>query len=99
MDRKDADRYPIWLMTDEFGTRGHDYRATESKPGICLVIASSFPDRRSRVQALLRVGRHTDTCYRVQSRYAKEIDVVQNGQRKALLYAAIKALEKANKPA
>ena len=69
MDKKDKGRYPIWLMTDQFGTRGHDYRAPKSKLGICLVIASMFPDRRSRVQALLRVGRHTDNCVRVQSKF------------------------------
>jgi hypothetical protein len=86
LDKKDAGKFQIWLMTDEHGARGHDYRAPMCAKGICLVIASAFPDRRSRVQGLLRVGRHKDKCVRVQVRAAPEIDAKKLGERKAKLY-------------
>ena len=49
MDVKDHGRYPIFLMTDKSGARGHDYRAPTCHLGICLLIASPFPDERTRV--------------------------------------------------
>ena len=93
MDRKEYGRYPIKLMTDKFGARGHDYRAPKCPLGICLIIASPFPDERTRVQALLRVGRHTDKCLRVQSTAVKTIDDKANIERKANIFKAVNAIK------
>ena len=59
-----------------------------------MIIGGSFGDRRSRVQGLLRVGRFTDKCCRIQDTTYPEIDQEVNARRKGKIAATLKALEK-----
>jgi hypothetical protein len=81
-------------MTDKIGARAHDYRASGHPLGICLIQVSSFPDSRSRIQGLLRVGRHNDKCWRIQKEGIANIDAEVNSERSGKLFAAVAALEK-----
>ena len=86
MDEKKGLMYPVYLADDKYGMRGIDYR---SSCGITLVIASSFGDRRERLQGLCRVGRMGDKCYRIQDKDLTDetvIDKIENTKRKANMY-------------
>ena len=94
MDVKEFGRFPVYLMTDKYGARAHDYRAPNCKHGILLIVASSFPDERTRLQALLRVGRHNDNCTRVQVNGVKDIDGNANIDRLVKLRKAVELVKK-----
>ena len=74
MDRKGNDGYPVYLINEEYGIRGLDYRSARNSLGICMLIVSPFSDRRSRIQGLKRVGRYDDACYRIQNEKVPLID-------------------------
>ena len=57
LDRKGEDGYPVYLVSDEYGIRGLDFRAPKNPLGISEVICSPFKDKRTRFQGLMRVGR------------------------------------------
>jgi hypothetical protein len=59
-----------------------------------MIIGGSFGDRRSRVQGLLRVGRFTDKCCRIQDTTYPEIDQGINAKRKGKIAATLLNLEK-----
>jgi hypothetical protein len=74
MDKATNGDYPVYLLNEEYGIRGLDYRAESNPLGICLVICSPFSDLRTRIQGLMRVGRNGDACVRIQNTEAEEID-------------------------
>ena len=60
-----------------------------------MIIGGSFTGRRSRIQALKRVGRFKDKCFRIQDRAFLEIDATENAIRKGKLEVMISKLDKA----
>ena len=60
MDVPTDDTYPVYLINEKYGCRGLDYRAKENVHGICMIICSPFSDKRSRIQALMRICRYGD---------------------------------------
>ena len=66
MDAPHGPRYPVFLISEEFGNRGLNFRAASNPLGITLLILGKFPDPTTRLQTLKRVGRFTDKCSRVQ---------------------------------
>ena len=69
-------------MDENFGPRGVDFRAPKPSLGITLIIGGSFPDQRSYVQALMRVGRFNDECLRIQDTTFEAVDRIKNAERK-----------------
>ena len=65
MDAKWGHRYPVYLINDAYGGRGLNFRAASSSHGITMLILGTFPDRTTRHQALMRVGRFGDKCCRI----------------------------------
>ena len=65
LDRKKGLYYSVKMISDDYGTRGLNFRASNSNLGICMIIGGSFSCRRHRVQGLMRVGRFNDKCYRI----------------------------------
>jgi hypothetical protein len=49
LDVKKNDTYPIYLINEEYGIRGIDYRAEKNPNGICMLICSEFSDYRTRL--------------------------------------------------
>lgn len=49
MDRSIEGLYPIYLITEDYGIRGLDFRAPGNLHGICMIICSSFRDQRTRL--------------------------------------------------
>ena len=47
MDKQVGSGYPVYLANDTYGIRGLDYRAPNNKHGICMLIVSSFRDKRT----------------------------------------------------
>lgn len=66
MQEKIEGYYPVFMMTFEKGDRGENYRAPGHALGIALLILATFPDARTRIQTLWRVGRYKDECVRIQ---------------------------------
>ena len=60
LDKNKEGIYPIFLISDEYGIRGIDYRAPNNPLGICMLICSPFPNKRTRIQAMKRICRYTD---------------------------------------
>ena len=92
MDKKVDGVYPVYLINEENGMRGIDYRSANNRLGICMLIVSPFSDRRSRIQGLNRVGRYTDACYRIQNEKALHIDEYKSVANKAKIAAALKKI-------
>ena len=65
MQEKKEGFYPVFMMTLEMGDRGENYRASGHPLGIALLIASTFPDSRTRIQTLWRVERFNDKGLRI----------------------------------
>ena len=66
--------YPVFLINQKYGIRGLDYRAANNPSGICMIICSPFSDRRTRLQALRRIRRYSDSGNYVQNNQCEEID-------------------------
>ena len=49
MDVSSDGIYPVYLINEDYGIRGVDYRAEKNPRGICMIICSSFSDRRTRI--------------------------------------------------
>ena len=49
MDKSKDGLYPVYLISEEYGIRGLDYRAEKNSFGICMIICSSFSDHRTRI--------------------------------------------------
>ena len=76
MGNKNNGKYPVYLINEQYGVRGLDYRSYENSLGICMIIASPFSDMRTRIQGLMRVGRYNEDCYRIQDRSVTDIDLI-----------------------
>ena len=74
MDKKVGQYYPTYLVNDDYGIRGLDYRAQSDKHGISMLIVSPFSDMRTRLQGLLRICRHGDIGEYIQNTLVPEID-------------------------
>ena len=66
MDQKTAGRYPVYMINEDYGTRGLDFRARHIDHGIAQFLCSPFSNYRTRHQCLMRVGRFGDDCTRIQ---------------------------------
>ena len=60
MDEKWEGLYPVYLLDDDYGIRGLDFRAANNPHGICMLICSAWRDSRTRVQGLKRICRYSD---------------------------------------
>ena len=82
MDERDGDFYPVYIINDEYGIRGLDYRAANNVHGICMIICSSFSDMRTRIQALRRIMRYSDKGMYIQNCEVDEIDIMKQAEIK-----------------
>ena len=82
MDAKHGPRYPVFMIDKNFGGRGYNFRAKDNPNGITMFILGSFPDRRTEVQTLMRVGRFGDQCTRIRDTKFERIDNNENAKRK-----------------
>ena len=48
MDKKSGSHYPVYLINEEYGIRGLDFRAPNNNGGICMIICSAFSKMRNR---------------------------------------------------
>ena len=74
MDVKKDNWYPIYLINSNFGGRGLNFRARDNKAGITMLIFGTFPDKRTRIQTLFRVGRFGDGCTRIHDSTFDDVD-------------------------
>ena len=58
-------KYPVYLINEDYGTRGLDFNSPGNPLGICMLILNEFSNKRSRMQALTRVGRYGEECHRI----------------------------------
>ena len=72
LDQHDKGLFPLIIATDEKDLRGIDLRAP--KHGLVFIATRPFSTQRARQQALGRVGRFGDTCYRVSIEGVQEVD-------------------------
>ena len=49
MDKQTGGLFPVFVINENYGTRGLDYRAPGNPLGIMMIICSPFSDRRSRL--------------------------------------------------
>ena len=102
MDVRKNGSYPIYLISEDYGIRGLDYRAPSNPFGICMIICDPFPDWRTRLQALKRIKRYKDQGNYVQNDLAKDIDQSKFVAHKAKIAKAEvevrSILEKSQKP-
>ena len=96
MDAKVGPRYPVYLISENFGTRGINFRAVNSDLGITLLILGSFPDPTTRLQTLKRVGRFTDKCTRVQDTSFPEYDTEKLLKYRGQITGALEKIIKGN---
>ena len=62
-------KYPVYLINEFYGTRGLDFNSPGNTLGICMLILNEFSGKRQRMQALTRVGRYGEECYRIQNNF------------------------------
>ena len=67
MDVQKGGVYPVYLINEDYGIRGLDYRAPGNIHGICMIIAGQFSAPRTRLQALRRICRYGDAGMYVQN--------------------------------
>ena len=85
MHEKKEGFYPVFMMTLDMGDRGENYRAPGHPLGIALLIASTFPDTRTRIQTLWRVERFNDKAFRIQDTTFSEVDLDVQSDRMAAI--------------
>ena len=49
LDKRKGLYYPVKIISNDYGTRGLNFRAPQSKEGICMIIGGSFNCHRHRV--------------------------------------------------
>ena len=49
LDKRKGLYYPVKIISNDYGTRGLNFRASQSNEGICLIIGGSFSCQRHRV--------------------------------------------------
>ena len=77
MDEKSQNRYPVYMINEEYGIRGLDFRAIACDFGAAQFICSPFSNLRNRHQCLMRVGRFGDDCIRIQDTAVEDVDEIQ----------------------
>ena len=92
MDAKLTTRYPVYLINEEYGGRGLNFRAANSQFGITMLIIGSFPYGRARIQTLFRVGRYGDKCKRIRASEFPEIDDDKNAEYKGQIEKGLKKI-------
>ena len=85
MDAKLGNYYPVFMINDQYGGRGLNFRACNNRYGITMLILGSFPDRNSEIQTLFRVGRFGDACTRIRDTKFAHIDEDTDAARKGTL--------------
>ena len=80
------------MINDQYGARGHNFRAQRNSFGITMLILGAFPDERTRRQTLFRVGRFGDNCKRIQDSKFADVDLVKNAERKGQIEKAMTML-------
>jgi len=91
---KEGALHDVYLVNDEYGMRGVDYRSPFPSAGICLIIGAKFGDKREEIQGLCRVGRMGDKCWRIfDTDLGDSIDSKENAARKARLYQGLEKIE------
>ena len=93
MDEKKNGNYPIYLISEEYGIRGLDYRAAKNPHGICMIICSEFSDSRTRLQALKRIRRYTDAGNYVKNSKVPDIDQTKFVELKGRIAEAEKKVQ------
>ena len=88
------ERYPVWLADEDYAIRGLDFRGDWQ-----LVVAGSFQNQRARQQCLARVGRHGDSCLRVQDSAFPQLSQEGRGSKAGELRAFVNELQKAKETA
>jgi len=94
MDAKLGAYYPVFLINDEYGGRGLNFRAQTNPHGITMLILGTFPDRITRHQTLWRVGRFNDKCTRIRDTKFPEVDELKESQLKGKLEKTISVVLK-----
>ena len=89
MDAKMGPRYPVYMISEDYGGRGFNFRAMHNPLGITMLVLSSFPDQISMTQTLFRVGRFGDNCRRIRDTKFTEIDEDVNAKRKGAIEALL----------
>ena len=93
MDVRTEDSYPVYLINENYGGRALDYRAAKNNHGICMLICNAFRDKRTRIQHMMRICRHTDNGMYIQGNDVKDIDKKKFLKYKAVLMNAHKEIE------
>ena len=89
MDAKLGYFFPVFIINDEYGGRGLNFRAQSNPHGITMLILGTFSDRIARHQTLWRVGRFGDPCTRIRDTNFPEVDAKKEAVRKGKLEGAI----------
>lgn len=95
MDAKLGFRFPVFIINEEYGGRGLNFRAVNSQFGITMLIIGSFPYSRARTQTLFRVGRFGDKCKRIRASEFPEIDSTKNAEYKGSIEKALNKIHAA----
>jgi len=82
MDCKHGPYYPVFMINDQYGGRGLNFRAQNNPHGITLLILGPFLDEKTMKQVLQRVGRWNDKCFRVRDCTCELFDAQKNAERK-----------------
>ena len=94
MDARLGPYYPVFLINEEYGGRGLNFRAQSNPHGITMLILGTFPDRITRRQTLWRVGRFNDKCTRIRDTKFPEVDELKESQLKGNLEKTIQTVMK-----
>ena len=94
MDKVKDGIYPVYLISEEYGSRGLDYRAQGNELGICMLICSSPSNKRSRLQTMKRICRYSDKGKYIQGKDVPDIDKQKFVEYKTKLTIAEKAVAK-----
>jgi hypothetical protein len=93
MDAKVGPRFPVFMINEEYGGRGLNFRAQTSPLGITMLIIGSFPCSRARTQTLFRVGRFGDKCRRIKIAAFDDLDEAKNAEYKGRIAKALKKIQ------
>ena len=95
MDAKvNNSHYPVYMIDDNYGGRGLNFRAPSNPHGITMLILGTFLGEKTRIQVLQRVGRFGDKCTRIRDETIKEFDDHANADKKGMISKFLKKLQK-----
>ena len=87
----------MYLLDDDYGIRGIDFRAPNNPHGICMLICSAWRDTRTRVQGLKRICRFSDNGMYIQAHGVKDIDREKSITHHADVHNAIEEIKRRHK--